>query len=182
MASTLNTASPSYRALALEDDLRLGETHHRCSNDLQLVVSLLAFQSRRAESTETRQALTDAMERVAVLACARVSLQHERQPTLEAALRHVCEALHSQAEPRSILVLLDVAPSTSGLSPVQITTLALIVNELATNAIKHAFACDRPGCISIRFGNMTVAILRSLSMTMGFPFPSLAFGAAAGSG
>lgn len=39
-------------------DLLLRETHHRCSNDLQLVVSLLALQSRRATSDETREALT----------------------------------------------------------------------------------------------------------------------------
>jgi two-component sensor histidine kinase len=49
-----------------DDDLLLRETNHRCSNDLQLVVSLLALQSCRATSPETRAALNDAMERVSL--------------------------------------------------------------------------------------------------------------------
>ena len=173
MATALNGPSPSYRTLAPEDDLLLRETNHRCSNDLQLVVSLLALQSRRAENPETRQALTDAMERVAVLARARSSLQQDRQPTLEAALRQVCEALHSQAEPRSILVSLETASGTRALSAVQITTLALIVNELATNAIKHAFAADKSGRVRILVRQQDSRTLAIIVDDDGLPFPEL---------
>jgi two-component sensor histidine kinase len=68
VASNTIAQSPAARQPAQSDDLLLRETNHRCSNDLQLVVSLLSLQSRRANSDETRQALADAMERVAVLA------------------------------------------------------------------------------------------------------------------
>ena len=47
-----------------DHDLLLRETNHRCNNDLQLVVSLLALQSQRVTNPEARQALTDAMEQV----------------------------------------------------------------------------------------------------------------------
>lgn len=127
-----------------DNDLLLRETNHRCSNDLQLIVSLLAIQSRRSTNPEVRQALTDAMERVSILTRARRMMQQERQPSLEAALRQVCEALHAQAEPRSISISLQAFQEVRGLHQNQITTLALGVNELATNAIKHAFevGCD----------------------------------------
>lgn len=106
MASNLSPTPPSHGHPAQGDDLLLRETNHRCSNDLQLVVSLLALQSRHAANPEVREALADAMERVSVLAHARRAVHQERPETLELALRQVCAALDAQAEPRSILVSL----------------------------------------------------------------------------
>lgn len=131
-------------------DLLLRETNHRCSNDLQMVVSLLALESRRTINTEVRDALANAMERVGVLARSRAALSHQVQHSLGAAFLQVCEALHAQCEPRSILVSLELATEARALRASQITTLALAVNELATNAIKHAFAADMAGHIEIK--------------------------------
>lgn len=79
MAASLTRFSSEYLTLSSEDDLVLRETNHRCSNDLQLVVSLLAPQSRKPASEEKSQALTDAMERVAILArCDRVGATAQR--------------------------------------------------------------------------------------------------------
>ncbi len=174
MATAYANPSAGYRALSPEAELLLRETNHRCSNDLQLVVSLLALQSRKAASDETRQALIDTMERVAILARARASLKEERRPTLEAALRQVCEALQSQAEPRSIFLSLETASAVSGLSAVQVTTLTLIVNELATNAIKHAFAQDRSGRIRIVVRPHDSRSLTIIVDDDGLPFPEIA--------
>ncbi len=164
------------------DDLLLRETNHRCSNDLQLVVSLLALQSRRAVSAETREALSDAMERVAILARARSTLQSEGKNSLEIALRQICDALHSQAEPRGILVSLDVAQSPRGLSASTIMAVALAVNELATNAIKHAFEEGKSGYVrvSLRQNGDRHAVI--IVDDDGLPFPELANGGAPGTG
>ena len=179
MATSLNGPSPGYRHP--DDDLLLRETNHRCSNDLQMVVSLLALQSGRAKSDETRQALTDAMERVSVLARSRAALQHQKHLTLEAALRQVCEALHAQAEPRSILISCEIAHENHSLSPAQVMTLALTVNELATNAIKHAFAQGKSGSIRISAReddrNLTVIVDDD-----GLPFPEASEGKNGGLG
>jgi two-component sensor histidine kinase len=129
--------------------LLLRETDHRHANDLQLVVSLLALQSRRAETIEAKIALTNAMERVAVLARARAALGSQDQLGLGSALRQVCQALHSYAEPRGISVSVDVPEAPPALSANRIAMLALAVNELATNAIKHAFREEQGGSISI---------------------------------
>lgn len=140
--------SPAARDETSRFRLLLREMNHRCSNDLQLVASLLSLQSRRAASDETRQTLAEVADRVAILARARAALML-REPTLESALRDVCVALQSQAEPRSIVILLEAAVETDGLSDNQITTLALAVNELVTNAVKHAFEDDCGGRISV---------------------------------
>ena len=152
------------------DSLLLRETCHRSANDLQLIVSLLSLQSHQAKSAETRAALTDAAGRVAVLAGARAALQ-QRQPSLETALRRVCEALITHAEPRAIHVSLDVAPVASRFTGPHVTTLALIVNELATNAIKHAFNEDRGGCIRISVVEHDRAHLAIIVDDDGLPFP-----------
>jgi two-component sensor histidine kinase len=149
----------------------LRETHHRCSNDLQLIVGLLELQSRRANSPEVRAALADATGRVAVLARARAEMNRERQPNLQSALRQVCEALHSQAEPRSILITMEVAYGPQGLTSEKISTLALAVIELATNAIKHAFEEGKDGHVSIlvhRSGEREAVIIVDDD---GLPFP-----------
>lgn len=140
---------PSPRSTASHEDLLLRETNHRCANDLQLVVSLLSLQSRRATSPEAREALADATSRVGILARARAELNRQRQPSLRFALQQVCEALQSQAEPRSILLSMEAEHDVQGLAAHQVATLALVVNELATNAIKHAFEESKEGRVRI---------------------------------
>lgn len=133
-------------------DLLLRETNHRYSNDLQLVVSLLSLQSFRAAGEDTRRALADAAHRVAVLARARSAFNHERPPSLEGALQQVCDALNAQAEPRSVRVTVSSEQDACGLTSEAITKVALVVNELATNAIKHAFEEGKTGQVTITIG------------------------------
>jgi two-component sensor histidine kinase len=182
VASNTIAQSPAARQPAQSDDLLLRETNHRCSNDLQLVVSLLSLQSRRASSDETRQALADAMERVAVLARCRSTLYRDRHLSLEAALRQVCEALHAQAEPRLIRVFLTVAQEVDGLSSTEITTLALVVNELATNAIKHAYEEGKSGDIEITLGSNAGQYVAVIVDDDGLPFPDSKYAGADGLG
>lgn len=178
----MTTCYPVPRQEAQGHDLLLRETNHRCSNDLQLVVSLLGLQSRRAASAEVRRALTDAMDRVSILARARRAMYQDQPSSLETALRQVCEALGAQAEPRSILISLMALHDVRGLSAPQITTVALVVNELITNAIKHAFEEGRSGHIQVtisRNANRNVTILVDDD---GLPFPEAASGEGLGMG
>ena len=130
-----------------DPNLLLRELEHRCANDLQLVVSSLQLQARQAASAEVREALRSAADRIAMLAHARNGFR-QRQPSLECALQMVCAALSVQAEPRSILVSLKFEIGPRMLPEAQVTALMLIVNELATNAIKHAFG-DGGGRVTV---------------------------------
>lgn len=163
-------------------ELLLRETNHRCANDLQLVVSLLSLQGRRAENPEVSTALMDAAARVGVLARARTGLSCQQQPDLGAALRQVCEALHSQAEPRGILMSLEVERDVPGLSEHQIATIALAVNELATNAIKHAFHEGQGGRISISLRRTDSGEVVVIVDDDGLPLPNTAIADGGGMG
>lgn len=167
--------STSHRP-APDPELLLRETNHRCANDLQLVVSLLALQGRRATHPETRDALADAGARVGVLARARAALARE-QSDLQAALAQVCEAIAAPAEPRGVLVTMETelgeaGPGADGLSSRQVTTVALAVNELATNAIKHAFAEGEGGRVAVS-ARRTAAEVVVVVDDDGLPFPEL---------
>lgn len=152
MSTAITRPSLRHRASVPDGDLLLRETNHRCSNDLQLVVSLLSLKSRRVESEEGRAALSDVADRVAILARARATVTQQRTPDLAGAIRQVCEALQLYAEPRSILISLRIDQPPVGLSAERITALALVVNELMTNAIKHAFAEGASGHITVVIG------------------------------
>lgn len=121
-----------------EQDLINREMLHSFKNDLQLVVDLLDLQSRRAEDEFGYNALRDAMERVETLARVRLAAEKERHPTLHSSLQNVCKALEAHAQPRSVSISLEVAPDVK-LTARKVSVLTLVVNELATNAIKHAF-------------------------------------------
>ncbi len=151
------------------DTLLLRETIHPCNNDLQLVISLLALQSRRATSSEARDALNDTVERLSILA--RLSLLQQGQ-SIEVALQQVCEALQSQAGPRGIDVSLEVSHSPQGLSPSKIIAVTLAVNELATNAIKHAFEKKKFGYVRVALRPPTSGQLIMLVDDDGLPFPT----------
>jgi two-component sensor histidine kinase len=129
-------------------ELAAREASHRCANDLQLIVSLLSLQSRRAKNDEVREVLRQTADRISVLALARSSLRH-RQPSLEAALQLVCSALNCHAEPQSVLISLKFATEAGEFSAAQVTSLALCVNELVTNALKHGFEAGQGGHVRI---------------------------------
>lgn len=138
-----------------DHELLLRETHHRCGNDLQLVVGLLVLHSRSAASSEVRDAFADVTERVTAFARARATRYEDRPPSLENAIQQVCEALRMHAEPRAITISLRMDTLAEGLSAARITTLSLVVNELVTNAIKHAFTEGGTGNILISVSRNT---------------------------
>jgi two-component sensor histidine kinase len=136
----------------IDPELLLRETNHRCHNDLQLVVGLLRLQGRSAKSEDARRTLEDVADRVAVLARSRAALSAQAALSLEAALESVCRALRVHADPRGIVIALDLTEPADWLPSANVTHLALIVNELATNALKHAFNGAPGGRIDIIVG------------------------------
>jgi two-component sensor histidine kinase len=182
MKPTPHEAAFSPRLPPRDLDLLLRETTHRCNNDLQLVVSLLGLQGLRMKGEEARTALSDAAERVATLAHVRDAIVQQRSPDLASALAQVCAALRPYAEPRSIGIELQVDSSSLSVSAERIVTLSLVVNELMTNALKHAFEEGVSG-------HITVVLTRSAAgdavITVdddGLPYPSSTSQGSAGLG
>ena len=123
-------------------DATIREIHHRVKNNLQTVASLLRIQARRTHSEEAREALAQAMRRVAAIAVVHDTLSEGLSQSVD----------FDTVFDRVLLLIAEVAsahnttahPKKSGsfgiLPSAYATPLALALTELVTNAVEHGLA------------------------------------------
>ena len=130
--------SASYADGALSTEEILREMEHRFANELQLIASLLHYSARHASSREAQHALAEVASRVEVVIDNRIGAQSSLATDLVAVLGGVVQRLAALAGPLGIRIELDVAGEVIAHRK-KTLGIALCVNELVTNAIKHAF-------------------------------------------
>ncbi|HEV7276694.1 MAG TPA: CHASE3 domain-containing protein [Devosiaceae bacterium] len=130
----------------------LQDTNHRIGNSLATVSSLLGLQVTRTQSPEVRAALEAAQNRVHAIASGhrRLRLGDDMETTNAAEfLAAVVEDLgHTQSPGRQVGIHCDLEPLI--ISARDATTIGIVVGELITNALKHAFPDQRPGQIRVQ--------------------------------
>ena len=145
------------RALADERTM-LRELQHRAKNDLQLILSLLLMQRRRAKDPETARLLTHVMDRIAAVGMAHDQLAHPGSAAGAAGAVPVADylaALCGNLAHRREGVAIETALQPVTMPHGRAVPLGLIVNELVTNALKHAFPGDREGTVRVAFRALT---------------------------
>ena len=128
--------------------VRMRESNHRIKNNLQLLTSVLAMQSRQSTDESARLALLDACARVAA-----VGRLHERLEQAEFAdrvdiavfLNELCADLRACFGFAGLTLKADFEQAE--FSAKRALPVGLIVSELVTNAVKHASA---GGACSVR--------------------------------
>jgi two-component sensor histidine kinase len=127
----------------------LNEINHRVKNSLQIVAAMLQLQANAADDDLIRAHLIEASGRVSAVGRAYERLSHDANVesiNLGPYLQQVCaDAVGAY---RCILDF-DAAPGIE-LDPDRAISLALIVNELVTNAVKHALSDRSNGHIWVR--------------------------------
>ena len=117
--------------------LLLDELNHRTKNNMQMMQSLLFVAARTAENGEARKVLNEASARIGAMAAAQRVLYGRSDASRFAAeefLPAVCETIR-QTLPADVRV--DCSATCGVLSNDMAMPLALILNELLTNAAKH---------------------------------------------
>lgn len=131
----------------------LQDTNHRIGNSLATVSSLLGLQLARTSSDEVRNALEAAQLRVQAIASGHRRLR--RGPDLETTdaaefLTDVIDDL-AAAMPPDKAVTFEKHLQPMIIPARDATTLGIVVSELVTNALKHAFSEGQAGTVAIRF-------------------------------
>lgn len=131
----------------------LQDTNHRIGNSLATVSSLLGLQLARASSEEVRNALEAAQLRVQAIASGhrRLRLGADLETTDAAEfLSDVIDDLAATVPPdRPVRFEKHLQPMI--IPARDATTLGIMVSELVTNALKHAFAEGGNGTIRVQF-------------------------------
>jgi PAS domain S-box-containing protein len=117
--------------------LLVDELNHRVKNNMQMLTGLLRAAQRETENPEARKVLGEAAQRVATIASAQKTLYRESQPgnfSCRTFLEAVCQTAQQSFGPE---VSIKVECSECHLANDVALPLALIVNELLTNAAKY---------------------------------------------
>ncbi|MCB8840204.1 sensor histidine kinase [Aurantimonas sp. VKM B-3413] len=135
----LEEALSLQKSLLEQKDLLLAEVNHRVKNSLQLVVSTLSLQSRRVEDAVTKMAFEQAISRVRAITSVHERLYRSDDPLvvdMQDYLDGLCRDLADTSDLKE-QVRTEVEPIR--LRTEKAIPIALIVNELVTNALKYAY-------------------------------------------
>ena len=141
-----------------EKEMLLKEIHHRVKNNLQIISSMLNLQADRFDAEAPKAILQESMNRITAM-----SLIHEklyRSKNLadinfdDYISSLATDLVHTYAETNG-QVTLEMSVDKVDLEIDQAIPCGLIINELVSNAFKHAFPDHRPGKLSIEFAANT---------------------------
>lgn len=148
-----------------EKEVLLKEIHHRVKNNLQLVSSLLSLQVRSSKRLTVDQLVYEIQGRIQSIALLHEML-YQGQDLVHIDVAKYIESLAqtiSQYYGAGARVTMDVRADPVRLSLDQSIYCGLLLNELITNSLKHAFPGGRNGTITIEarqhpVGSVTVSV------------------------
>jgi two-component sensor histidine kinase len=144
-----------------ERDLLLREIDHRVKNNFATVAGLIQLQRQRATHQTVRDELGVALNRIESFATAHMFLYRDGARgdvvNMQMYLEQLSAALSSGLL-RSDDVRIVCISEPIDMPRDRAVSIGLIVNELVTNAAKHAFPDDRIGCVVILFRRADDAI------------------------
>jgi two-component sensor histidine kinase len=169
--SEINTA---LEASVREKEVLLKEIHHRVKNNLQVISSLLNLQIQIIHDPAARSALLDSQMRVHSMALIHEKL-HESDDRSRILLSPYIKSLsanllHSYRKDNATINLVtrveDIATEIDKAIPI-----GLILNELISNSLKHAFPENRSGEIGIELHReaASLVLLRYYDTGVGLP-------------
>jgi len=134
-----------------KSEVLLRDVHHRVKNNLQVIASLLGLQAEYIDDPKALEAFAESQSRVRAMA-----LAHERiyqssdlaRVDLAAYVRDLAERLLvALGVDAGVALEVDVEPVTLPMDSA--IPCGLLISELISNSIKHAFPEGRAGTISV---------------------------------
>ena len=139
-----------------EKEVLLRELHHRVKNNLAVITSLLSLQSSHMGSKSAEEILQESRNRIMSMALVHEQLYQTKDFSnirilnyLESLLMNIV----SSYGPGKGMVVIERDIADISISIDVLIPLGLIVNELVTNSLKHAFGPGQKGLIKVSFTN-----------------------------
>lgn len=134
------------------------ELRHRVNNNLAFISSLMQIQSRRLKNTEAIEALYESESRVRAMSLLHRKLQLDADDSTDISLKdylkevvsHLEQSFPFDRQPPEIILTSDEVM----IDAESAIRIGLIVNELVTNAFKHAFTEQSDGLIKIKVDDL----------------------------
>jgi PAS domain S-box-containing protein len=149
--SEIVRAEKKLKSSLQEKQVLLTEIHHRVKNNLQTVISLLNLQSLRIKDKKALQSFEDSVNRIHTMALVHEKLYRSEDLSridfkdyVETMVKELFEVNKTnknvglKMDVHSVMLSIDLA-----------IPCGLIVNELVTNALKHAFPKNQKGTIRL---------------------------------
>lgn len=145
-------AEEQVRRSLKEKEVLLAEIHHRVKNNLAVITGLLELQTYNTDSKDAREVLYESQMRINSIALIHEKLYQSEdlsQISFDIYIKELTDIiLKSISNQKDIKLTLDMVPAY--LTVNQAIPCGLILNELITNAFKHAFAGRSEGHIWIK--------------------------------
>jgi PAS domain S-box-containing protein len=155
----------SLRSSLREKDVLLQEIHHRVKNNLQVIASLLNIQVFSETSEGARQGLIESQTRIQSMALVHQLLYQSKDLAQIDFSEYIGNLISRLAQTYSTAAdRVRVVTSAAGirLDVDRAIPCGLILNELVTNALTHAFPNGRKGTITVTFSedadNITLTV------------------------
>jgi PAS domain S-box-containing protein len=130
----------------------LKEIHHRVKNNFAILVSLINMQMAQTKNEELLQSLTNLQLRIRTMALVHEMLYRSgdfEKISFPGYLRSLASVIAGTYNRRNVELTIDAEEVVMDIEA--LIPLGLIINELLSNAYKHAFRDGRAGKIHIRY-------------------------------
>ena len=121
-------------------------------NNLATVAGLLSLQRRRTKSPEVRHTLAESVNRIQGLAATHDLLSHEdvSEARVDDIARKIVGVANANLRPPETHITFHVEPCPIVIPSRAVVILALVLNEMVSNAIKHGMNGMKEGNITVR--------------------------------
>jgi len=148
-------AEEQTKASLLEKEILLREIHHRVKNNMQVISSLLRLQSKYIKDRDDFEIFKDSQNRISSMALIHEKLYQSRDFTnvdFNIYARDLVKGLFHSYGAISNSIVMDIKVENVSLGIDSAIPCGLIINELVTNSLKHAFPDGRKGEIKVFLG------------------------------
>ncbi|WP_064707804.1 sensor histidine kinase [Rhizobium bangladeshense] len=145
------TIGQSFSQLLAEKDVLLRELQHRVKNNLQMITALIRMEARNAQKNEESERFARLAGRIEALALLYRSLSEEEKGATIDLGSYVSQIAASVMAAHAVEgIRLDMKVDTWPVSINVAMPAGLVINELLTNTLKHAFVGRDGGEITLR--------------------------------